>query len=148
MSYVIGPPSSVNTNSDTPYGISLSFADNGVFRSLYSGDNQALENFKNLLSTFPGERTGDWYTFGCNLKLLLFEQNTDDIKSDIQDVITTATSNWLPYINILSIDILTADDDPNLNNSIRVLITFSIGAGFREQTIEINASETGVITIE
>ncbi|CAB4160387.1 GpW/Gp25/anti-adapter protein IraD [uncultured Caudovirales phage] len=148
MSYVIVPPSSINTNNDAPLGISLSFSENSVFKSLYTADNQAFENFKNLLLTFPGERTGDWYNFGCNLKILLFEQNIDDIKSDIQDVITTAAASWLPYINIVSIDITTADDDPNLDHAIKVLITFSVGSGIREQTIEINASETGVITIE
>lgn len=148
MSYVIVPPSSINTTNDAPLGISLSFAENGVFKSLYTADNQAFENFKNLLLTYPGERTGDWYGFGCNLKLLLFEQNTDDIKSDIQDIIITATSSWLPYINIVSIDIITADDDPNLDHAIKVLITFSVGSGIREQTIQITASETGVITIE
>jgi phage baseplate assembly protein W len=148
MSYVIIPPSNVNTNTDVPYGISLSFADNGVFKSLYTADDQAFENFKNLLLTFPGERTGDWYNFGCNLKLLLFEQNIDDIKSDIQDVITTAAASWLPYINIVSIDIITADDDPNLDHAIKVLITFSVGTGLREQVIQINATESGVITIQ
>jgi len=148
MSYVFVPPSNINTNTDVPYGISLSFADNGVFRSVGRNDEQALENFKNLLLTFPGERTGDWITFGCNLKSLLFSQNTDEIKSDIQDTILDATSQWLPYINIITLDIITAADEPNLDNAINVRITFTVGAGFREQTIQINATESGVITIE
>jgi len=148
MSYVFVPPSNINTNTDVPYGISLSFSDNGVFRSVGRNDEQALENFKNLLLTFPGERTGDWITFGCNLKSLLFSQNTDEIKSDIQDTILDATSQWLPYINIITLDIITAADEPNLDNAINVRITFTVGAGFREQTIQINATESGVITIE
>jgi phage baseplate assembly protein W len=148
MSYVFVPPSNINTNTDVPYGISLSFADNGVFRSISRNDEQALENFKNLLLTFPGERTGDWITFGCNLKSLLFSQNTDEIKSDIQDTILDATSQWLPYINIITLDIITAADEPNLDNAINVRITFTVGATSREQTIQINATESGVITIE
>lgn len=148
MSYVFVPPSNINTNTDVPYGISLSFADNGVFRSISRNDEQALENFKNLLLTFPGERTGDWITFGCNLKSLLFSQNTDEIKSDIQDTILDATSQWLPYINIITLDIITAADEPNLDNAINVRITFTAGATSREQTIQINATESGVITIE
>jgi phage baseplate assembly protein W len=148
MSYVFVPPSNINTNTDVLYGISLSFADNGVFRSIGRNDEQGLENFKNLLLTYPGERTGDWITFGCNLKSLLFSQNTDEIKSDIQDTIFDATSQWLPYINIITLDIVTADDDPNLNHAIKVLITFTVGSGFRSQTIQINATESGVITIE
>jgi phage baseplate assembly protein W len=148
MSYVFVASSNINTNTDVPYGISLSFADNGVFRSIGSNNTQALENFKNLLLTYPGERTGDWITFGCNLKSLLFSQNTDEIKSDIQDTIFDATSQWLPYINIITLDIVTAEDDPNLDHAINVRITFTVEAGFLEQTIQINATESGVITIE
>lgn len=147
MSYVIVPPSNINTNVDVPYGIDLQFANNGIFTKLYNADDQALANFKNLLLTYPGERTGDWITFGCNLKALLFEQNTNEIKSDISDTITDATSIWLSYINIQNIDIITAEDDPTLDHSIKIMITFSVNSGLREQTIEIGATETGVITI-
>jgi phage baseplate assembly protein W len=148
MSYVIIPPSNVNTNTDVPYGISLSFADNSIYRMMYVADDQAFENFKNLLLTYPGERTGDWINFGCNLKSLLFEPNINEIKSDIQDTIINATTQWLSYINIIAIDIVTAEDDPNLEHAIKVLITFNVGTGLREQVIQINATESGVITIQ
>lgn len=148
MSYVIIPPNSVNTNPDVPLGIGLQPTPAGVFRPIYIKEGQALENLKNLLLTFPGERTGDWINFGCNLKALLFEQANEDIKIDIQDTIIDAVSTWLSYINILSIDIVTSLDDPTLDHSIKVLITFSVGTGLLEQTIEINATESGLITIQ
>jgi phage baseplate assembly protein W len=147
MSYVIIPSSNINSTSDSAYGIGLLFSKNGVFNVLYSKDEQGLESFKNLLLTFPGERTGKWMNFGCNLKALLFEQVTDDIKIDINDTIIDAASVWVPFINILSIDIVTAIDDPTLDHSIKVLITFNVESSLLQQTIEINASETGVITI-
>ena len=148
MSYVIIPPNSVNTNPDVPLGIGLRPTPDGVFRPIYIKEGQALENLKNLLLTFPGERTGDWINFGCNLKALLFEQVNEDIKIDIQDTIIDAVSTWLSYINILSIDIVTSLDDPTLDHSIRVLITFSLGTGLLEQNIEIKATESGLITIQ
>ena len=147
MSYILIPASTVS-NPEQPYGVSLNFNQNGVFEKITSADLQGLENLKNLLLTFPGERSGDWINYGCNLKLLIFEQNTLDIKTQIQDVIVSAVSTWLGgYINIQSIDIITADDDSTMEYSIKVTIRFTVTSSRLEQQIEIGATETGVITI-
>jgi phage baseplate assembly protein W len=148
MSYVIIPSNVANTNTQTPFGISLSNSAPGTFQTLYAYEEQARNNLKNLLLTYPGERTGDWIHFGCNLKEIIFEPNIDEIKPDIVDLIQSAVSTWLPYINIQNIDIKTAEDDPSLIYLITISIQFTVSTSLLGQTITLNTSNTGNITIE
>jgi phage baseplate assembly protein W len=148
MSYVIIPSNVANTNTQTPFGISLLYSAPGTFQTAYTYEEQARNNFKNLLLTYPGERTGDWIKFGCNLKEIIFEPNIDEIKPDIVDLIQSAVSTWLPYINIQNIDIKTAEDDPSLIYLITISIQFTVSTSLLGQTITLNTSNTGNITIE
>jgi phage baseplate assembly protein W len=145
MSYVIIPAGI--TDTQLPYGVTLQFSEKGLFTTALTREEQALANFKNLLLTYPGERTGDWINFGCSLKEIIFEPNIDEIKPDIQDLITSATAQWLPYINIQQINITTAEDDPSLQYFVSIAITFTV-SGLREQTLTINTTNSGNITIE
>ena len=145
MSYVIIPAGI--TDTQLPYGVTLQFSEKGVFTTAFTREEQALANFKNLLLTYPGERTGDWINFGCGLKEIIFEPIIDEIKPDIQDLITSATAQWLPYINIQQINITTAEDDPSLQYFVSIAITFTV-SGLREQTLTINTTNSGNITIE
>lgn len=148
MSYVIIPSNVANTNTQTPFGISLLTSTAGTFQTVYTYEDQARNNFKNLLLTYPGERTGDWINFGCNLKEIIFEPNINEIKPDIVDLIQSAVATWLPYINIQDIDIKTAEDDPSLIYLITISIQFTVSTSLLEQTITLNTSNTGNITIE
>ena len=75
MSYVIIPAGI--TDTQLPYGVTLQFSEKGVFTTAFNREEQALANFKNLLLTYPGERTGDWINFGCGLKEIIFEPNIE-----------------------------------------------------------------------
>lgn len=116
-----------NNSSNTALGITLPFiGSNGSFlSSTYTTEQQALSNLKNLLLTVKGERVQQ-PTFGTDLVRLLFEPNTDIIKQNISDVISRPVNYWLPYINIIEIKTITADDDPNLDHNVSVTITFSV----------------------
>lgn len=146
MAYVIISNDTVSNNVPTPYGISLNFSMPGVFETLTSSDRQGLANLKNLILTYPGERFEN-PAFGCNLKQMLFEQNTDIIAERIKNTLTSAISNFTPYINIISIDTITAEDDPTFEHYVRVTLTFSVNRSALEQTITITATDTGLITV-
>lgn len=147
MSYVIIPANTAQTDTQQQLGISLLYKQAGTFETVYSPDRQASENFKNLLLTYPGERTGDWLNFGCNLKEIIFEPNINEIKEDINDLIVSATSFWLPYINIENIVIKTNEDDPTLGYLVTIAITFTVAKSQFVQTINLNTTNTGNITI-
>ena len=143
MGYQIIPVTNTNGNTNV-LGISYKSA-TGIFRSLYVSTDQALENLKTLLLTRIGERYGnpEYGTFLLNAKL---EPNVAEIKDDIKDLIVPKISNFLPYINIQDITIVTAEDDPTLNHNIQITITFSV-AEFDTRSLTIAATENGMLEV-
>jgi len=131
-------------NPDIALGVSISFDRPGVFDSIRDSDNQALNNLKNLLLTRIGERYNS-PTYGTNLLNIIFEPNNEDRKQDVIDAITAPVSQWLPYITLIDINVLTADDDPNLNHQITITITFS--SGYLEQQIGISLDNQGQLVV-
>lgn len=114
------------TSLNTALGINLPFAGPlNVFNSTYTTADQALANLKNLLLTFKGERIYQ-PNFGTDLPKVLFEPNTQEIKPVIAEIISEAVDYWLPYINIVSIDTITTEDDPNSPHELKISILFSV----------------------
>jgi phage baseplate assembly protein W len=134
-----------NTNVDTNVlGISYKSA-TGIFRSIYVSMDQALENLKTLLLTRVGERYGN-PEYGTFLLNAIFEPNVAEIKDDIKDLIVPKISNFLPYIDIQDINIVTAEDDPTLNYNIQITITFSV-AELDTRSLTITAAENGMLEV-
>ena len=93
---------------------------------------QAEYNLTNLLLTQKGERAFQ-PEFGTNLRAICFEQVNDDLPETINLDITKAVEQWLPYIIIKDIEVLT--DDGN-TNTIYVQVKYSINIeSFKENTI-------------
>lgn len=115
------------------------------FNPIYLTTDQAFENLKTLLLTKKGERYNQ-PTFGTRLLYILFEPNMESLKQTIDDVIKTPVSYWLPYITIENIDIVTADENPDLYYNIQVTISFSV-AQYSTQTITLGVTDTGVLEV-
>jgi len=141
MGYQIVSSPNINVLTGTALGIGYN-----SFDSIYITIDQALENFKNLLFTRKGERLLH-VTFGCDLLDVLFEPNVSELKEDIETIITDAVSYWLPYINIDTLNIVTAEDDPTLPHHVKLTLTISIN-DFETKTITFNVTETGQLEIE
>ena len=111
-------------NPDIKIGLALPFArgNSGLFRQTETTLEQAGHNIKNLLLTSKGERVMQ-PDFGSDLRSLLFEQAGDNINNDIKEAISDAMSNWLPYINISSVNVI--ENETNLNQ-MKVSIDFSL----------------------
>jgi phage baseplate assembly protein W len=111
---------------NTGIGINLPFiGPYSVFNSTYTTEAQALANLKNLLLTYKGERVFQ-PSFGTDLPKVLFEPNTQEIKPVIVEIISEAVDFWLPFINLVDIDVITAEDDPNMPHELKITITFSV----------------------
>jgi len=111
-------------NPDIKIGLELPFArsSRGLFGQTTTTLEQAGHNIKNLLLTSKGERVMQ-PDFGSDLRSLLFEQADDNINNDIKEAISDAMSNWLPYINISSVNVI--ENETNLNQ-MKVSIDFSL----------------------
>ena len=85
----------------------------------------AKQNFKMLLLTVPGERIMD-PLFGIGLKTFFFENVTPQTISKIKTRIREQTAKYLPYINMLKLDINSDVRDSRDVNVLTVHIKYEI----------------------
>ena len=129
------------TDLDPRTYIGLSFPlradNNNDFALTKNSLQQAVHNLKNLLLTHPGERVGQ-PTFGSRLRALCFEPDNTELPQRIEAEVIRSVNQWLGYININSVDVLT---DAVNKNKIITRITFSTSLNPETiQQIEVDAS--------
>ena len=134
-------------NVATPLGIKLSFNDVGIFSTNYKSTDQAKANLRNLILTKVGERY-EQPTFGCNLLNILFQPMSDDIIGNINEIIQTPVSYWIPYISIENIDVKTNLDDIIPDHTIKITIKYTVPSAIETQSIIVFAGENGILKIE
>lgn len=89
-------------------------------------EDQASDNFRNLLQTNFGERLANC-TFGANLRPLTLEfSSLENFDSEAMSRITSAVSRWMPYIEL--VDFSSAMNRRENKNTaiIEITITYNI----------------------
>lgn len=81
----------------------------------------AVQNFKMILLTSPGERVMD-SNFGVGLRKYLFELDSESVKTTIAKRIESQAQEYAPYINITSITYPPNESNNTLNIRIKFLI--------------------------
>ena len=147
MAYRIQTIDDVTTKSEIGLGVDLSFGNPGIFKTLYTTNDQSKANIRNLLLTRKGERYNQ-VNFGTNLLNMVFQPSNDEVKEIIGIEINSALSFWLPYIVVENLSILNVDDDPSLLHMIKIILKYSVD-GFSTDKITIIANEdSSTLTIE
>ena len=108
----------------------------GVFDSSYSTKEAVISNLKNLILTEKGERYMQ-PEFGTNIRTILFENNTQEIRTLLQTSVSADIKHWLPYINLKQVDVVPSADMHSISIKMHFQIT-SVGANV---VINILASE-------
>jgi phage baseplate assembly protein W len=137
-------PSVVNSNSIVSLG--LSYSGNTIFSPVYVSLTQITNQLKDLLLTRIGERVNQ-PTYGTNLLYVLFEPNLNEIKDDIRDYISGPISFWLPQVLVDSIDIVTAEDDPNLLYNVQIKINYHLSNSTIQNLLTISSTPQGNLTV-
>ena len=101
-------------NLNTYIGLSfpLRAGGNQDFQMTKTSLEQAQHNIRNLILTYPGERVNQ-PEFGCRLRDLLFEQLDDELPNRIEEEVRRSIGQWLPYVNVVTVDTLTEEGDKN-----------------------------------
>ncbi len=104
-------------NEDTYIGLELplTHTGDGFFKRTKTALEQAKSNIKTLLLTNKGERLGN-PTFGTNLLSLVFSQENTDLESRVEEEIRASMGEFLPFINIVSIETNFSDTNRNVAN--------------------------------
>lgn len=108
-------------------GIGLKFplrqGKTGYFEQTFTTIDAAKTNLINLLLTNKGERYMQ-PEFGADISRLLFENITAELSSIIEQNIRQAVAFWLPYINLVEINVDTETENVDRN---RVVVTITFG---------------------
>lgn len=146
MAYQIIGVNDIKATIAPSIGLGVSFSSTSpIFKSIYITAEQATENLKNLLLTRIGERYME-PNFGTNLLYIVFEPNVSELKQEIDDILSSAISAWLPYITIEDLQIITSEDDPNLQYNVQITLIFSVN-GFDTKSITLSADNNGQLTV-
>lgn len=112
----------------------------GIFNVSYTTEEQSISNYINLLLTRRGERYMQ-PNFGIGIQEFIFEQNTPELRAEINLNIRQQSGYWLPYIINKSIDVRVAEDIPalgaNQENGIHIVIVFSVTESGANRTITL-----------
>ena len=110
---------------DTALGITLPIQiGNTAFNQSFTTYEQAKSNIKNLLLTKKGERVMQ-PNFGSGLQELLFDFNDELLSAKIEETITTALENWLPYVVVQQINVNQSNDNKD-RNTVGITISFNV----------------------
>ena len=119
-----------------------------VFALSYSTEEQALSNLKNLIATSRGERYMQ-PRFGTRIREAIFEPNTTDLRDFLIRSIQEALDIWLPYIDIVDLELKRNIDQHSL--AIRLTVSISereankvIIIFLNENTIEVVDEQPGI----
>ena len=102
-------------------GVKLPFSSRSVFTPTYTTQEALKSNLINYLLTNKGERYLN-PTFGANIRSLLFEQMTVDVRDVIDSTIRTGIKTWFSSVTI---DTLTVVEDPN-SNTITIYMKYLV----------------------
>ena len=102
----------------------------GFFDQTFSSIEEAKSNMINLLLTRKGERSMQ-PDFGTNIYNHLFNQMTGDLSNKIQQEVTTAVGTWLPYVEMIEVEVDTGPTNMD-QNKIDIKIDFGLRRNIKE----------------
>ena len=114
-----------------------------VFALSYSTEEQALSNLKNLLATNRGERFMQ-PKFGTRIREAIFEPNTTDLREFLNSTIQEALDLWLPYIDIVQLELKRNIDQ----HTLAIKLTVNISEREANKVIIIFLSEDAIEIVD
>ena len=117
----------VDRDEDTFIGITLPLIlDNGQEASTKTTIEAVKQNVMNLCSTEAGERVMQ-PNLGVRLKRFLFQPFSEDLVTDIQNVVLESLTYWLPFIIVKNITVKMSDNESgDFRSTIEISITFGL----------------------
>jgi len=109
------------------YGISVQYPlvrdeEDGFYKLNKNYPEMVSQNLKNLLLTEKGEKVMD-PEFGVGLRSLMFEQNTEAVRSVASTRIQKQISKYMPFLKIMNINYSDDRDRNSFHVSVKVDIT-------------------------
>ena len=112
----------------------------GPYDLLQTLKEVAAQNLKMLVFTNPGERIMD-ISFGVGIRRFLFRQNIRDSHDEIRSRIIQQVNKYLPYIQLLLIDIESTETNKNISDNLVIIkIEYNIEPYNQREVLELPIS--------
>ena len=95
---------------------------------------------KNLLLTSKGENLSD-PRYGVGIRSFLFEQNMEQVRGQIQSEIHTQIRNYLPYLDIININVFSTPQDVD-NSVLNIRIEYRLPGQITSSTFELESEDS------
>jgi len=120
---------SKTTTVKTPIGIStpVQLGNNSLLKMHTNQLSVIKDNFKNMILTNHGGRLG-FFDFGANLEELTFELGSEDGDQEATRRIASATSKYMPYINLETFEPFVEKFDNQHTGKVGIRITYTVPA--------------------
>lgn len=102
-------------------------------------ESMAAQNLKMVILTNPGERIMQ-PEFGAGIRRFLFEPATADTVEVVKDAIQEQVSKYLPYIDLLQLNVFVSETDAA---SLVISITYAVPSVNLVSTLNVGVGSSG-----
>ena len=138
MTYIVRNVDILDLNPSTGVGINLPFNGPTGVNTTYTTKDAVKANLLNFILTGKRERVMN-PTFGSGIRDLIFEQATDELTDQIENLIIGGVDIYFPQVEINSLDVVQSPDD----YTVTIYLKYSVINTNIEDELQININNNG-----
>jgi len=139
MAYIVRNVDVLDLKPSTGVGIDLPFNGPTGINTTYTTRDAVKANLLNFILTGKRERVMN-PTFGSGVRDLIFEQQTEDLTNQVEDLIIGGVEAFFPQVQINTLNVVQSPD----NYTITIYLNYSVINTNIQDELQINLTNGGV----
>ena len=139
MAYIVNNIDVLDLKPSTGVGISLPFNGPTGINTTYTTKDAVKANLLNFILTGKRERVMN-PTFGSGVRDLIFEQQTDELTDQIEDLIIGGVEVYFPQVQINTLNVVQSPD----SYTVTIYLNYSVINTNIQDELQINITNGGV----
>jgi len=139
MAYIVRNVDVLDLKPSTGVGIDLPFNGPTGINTTYTTRDAVKANLLNFILTGKRERVMN-PTFGSGVRDLIFEQQTDELTDQVEDLIIGGVEVYFPQVRINSLNVSQSPD----NYTVTIYLNYSVINTNIQDELQINITNGGV----
>jgi phage baseplate assembly protein W len=139
MAYIVRNVDVLDLKPSTGVGIDLPFNGPTGINTTYTTKDAVKANLLNFILTGKRERVMN-PTFGSGVRDLIFEQQTDELTDQVEDLIIGGVEVYFPQVQINSLNVSQSPD----NYTVTIYLNYSVINTNIQDELQINITNGGV----
>lgn len=139
MAYIVRNVDVLDLKPSTGVGIDLPFNGPTGINTTYTTREAVKANLLNFILTGKRERVMN-PTFGSGVRDLIFEQQTEDLTDQVEDLIVGGVEAYFPQVQINTLNVVQSPD----SYTITIYLNYSVINTNIQDELQINLTNGGV----